>query len=121
MERLPFSSHLGNAAYKRFREEIFDSSIDGFLGVSLCNSSGALVKVKVRDLRIVIVAAETLMVTNQFRLFQVFPESYKVSVRRDIFGNIRFSVREGAGDDDLKKFYYPSMLGLVEDVCKALK
>lgn len=140
MERLSFASHLGSCAYKRLRASIFDSSLDNFVGVSLNSVSGRLTKLKLWHIQVVIVALETLMVTNQYKYNQELPEGLRVSVVRDTFGNIRFVVREGRrrarregggghGEEEEEKedetdrtrgFYYPSVLALVEDVCRTL-
>lgn len=121
MERVSFSSHLGNSDYKQFKNAIFDSRLDTSLEISLCNIVGRLVKVSLRDIRTVVVAAETLMLINQYKLVQMFSEEeYKIVIRRDLFGNIRFTVRRGSQDDRSKSFYYPSVLALLEDVCECL-
>ena len=128
MERVPFVSQISEPLYQRLRARLFDPSVEASTELILCNQRGQACRVAVRHIRCWVVACETLMLLNQYKLVQDFGQT-KVGVSRDSFGNLRLLLVEGASRGSSfpppeekyhRQFFYPTLIVFLEEVVGVL-
>ena len=121
MERLAFTSHLGDPRYRAFKDSIFESENtdkDAFLH----SNANETVPVKIREIRVYIIMLETLMLSSAMRTFFRIQGNISLGIERDLCGQItaRYSKKTEEGGKVQHLFVFHSVNAFMSEVAMCL-